>query len=425
MVHLKRVLTVMTLFSVAFAWAGQPTSASASALTVPSAPPTQSIRNLNLTLPIGNIELLDANLQVLPGADNKLERFRGTTRVKLPTTGPLADLKMSDLVRADIGLDTGAALSYLGAPLDKDRRYLFLDFGGGLNLSRDVTDDDGRPQELSLSVPPGQRVALVVDPEAPLLFVLGNFNVSYTGDLAMLGNLLQAQGLNLTPLQGVQLPILSTIAISGTLSPNSDSSFVEVLANTGLDAGMVGAALGVQAAPLMFRGGARLDADGLTVTGVTQSAVAPTLGWDGKALVQFRVPFDGQQAFVDLTGALSVPLAQLQTTGTERVTIDGQAVAEAIQDAASNAAAAAVAAAGSAAGAGSAVISGAVSGAKSAVSSAPATASAVVSAAVQAGGGVVSGAKDVVGQAATGVPATVGAGWQSVMQQVCQATRRC
>jgi len=417
MAHIRNWIVVATLAAAPFVSLAQP----AMATSQPAAYPAQSVRNLTLKLPIGDIELLDANLQVLPGANNKLERFRGTARVKLPAVGLLADLKMPDLVRADIGLDTGAALSDLGAPLEKDRRYLFLDFGGGLNVSRNITDDVGAAQTISLSVPPGQRVVLVIDPETPLLFVLGSVNVSYTGDLAMIGNLLRAPGLNLSILDNVQLPGLSSIVISGTLAPGTGKSSVGVQASTGLDAGVLGAAMGVQAAPLTFRGGARLDASGVTVTGVTQSKVAPDVGWDGRAMVQLRVPFDGQQAFVDLTGALSAPLAQLQTMGEQRITIDGQALANTIESTAESAGGAVSAAAG-----------GGVKAAATTVAQAGNTASNVVTTAVQAGGAAITAVQGAAGQVVGAAPTVVasaasaaGSGWQAIMQQVCKATRRC
>ncbi len=383
-------MAAVTLVAVAGHLVAQPALAASEA-----APPSQTVKSLNLKLPIGDVQLLDANLQVRPGQNDQPEGFRGSARVKLPAVGPLASMQMSDLVRAEIGLDTGAALADLGAPLDEDQRYLFLDFGGGLNVTRKITDEAGVAQNVGLAIPPGQRVVLVIDPEAPLVFILGNINVTYTGDLAVIGNLLAARGLNISLLDSVRIPGLSSVVISGTLAPGTGKSSVGVQARTGLDAGAIGAALGVQAAPLVFQGGARLDAGGLTVTGITQSKVAPEVGWDGKAVVQLRVPFDGQQAFVDLTGALSAPLAQLQSEGSSRVVVDTQVIANVINSAA-------------------------------------AAASAVITTAVQAGSSAVTGVQGAVGQAATAAPAAAasasaaaGAGWQAVMQQVCKATRRC
>lgn len=387
-------IAAATLIAVVSHLVAQPAMAASVA-----APPSQIVKSLNLKLPIGDIELLDANLQVRPGQNNQPEGFRGSARVKLPAVGPLANMRMSDLVRAEIGLDTGAALSHLGAPLDENQRYLFLDFGGGLNVTRKITDEAGVAQDVGLTIPPGQRVVLVIDPETPLVFILGNLNVTYTGDLAVVGNLLAAQGLNISLLDSVRIPGLSSVVISGTLAPGTDKSSVGVQARTGLDIGAIGAALGVQAAPLVFQGGARLDTSGLTVTGVTQSKVAPEVGWDGKAVVQLRVPFDGQQAFVDLTGALSAPLAQLQSEGTSRVVVDTQVIANVINSVTSTA--------GSAA---KAVGEGAAGGVQSAATAVAKTGSAAATA---------------VPAAAASASSAAGAGWQAVMQQVCKATRRC
>lgn len=402
----RRIVAAAVLVAATTGLVAQPTHA----YVAPASQPAQIIPNLSLDLPIGKIQLFDADLKVQPGKDGQPEGFRGTARVKLPAIGPLANLDMPDLVRADVGLDTGASLAALGAPLDPARRYFFLDFGGGLNLSREVTGAAGSAAEIDLSVPAGQRIAVIIDPEQPLIFLQGRINVSYTGDLAVISDVLAARGLDLSVLEGVQIPGVSTIVVSGTLAPGTDKNYIELQAGTGVSAGALGAAVGIQAAPIAVQGGARIDKDGVTVTGVSSSKVIPETGWDGKGKIQLRVPFNGQQAWVDLTGALSVPLAQIRTEGARRIDIDGQAVADAVQQA--------VTSAGDAA---QAVGEGVAGTVKSAAD-----------AAGQAVGTAVAGARDVVTGTVGALPGAVdsatgaiGSGWQSVMQQVCKATGRC
>jgi hypothetical protein len=168
----KKAFTGVILAALMLAMVTQPAFAK---------PPAQTTRNISLALPIGTIDLIDAQLQVKEGADKKPEGFRGTARVKLPAIGPFASLKMPDLVRADVGLDKGSELAAFGAPLDPDRRYFYLSFGGGLDLSRQIKDAAGVTQTLKIAVPAGEHVTLIVNPEQPLMFVQGKMNVSYTG----------------------------------------------------------------------------------------------------------------------------------------------------------------------------------------------------------------------------------------------------
>jgi hypothetical protein len=402
-------------------------------------PPAQTIRNLKLALPIGTIELADAQLQIKAGADKTPESFRGTARVKLPAAGPLVNFKLPDLVRAEVGLDKGAALSAFGAPLDLERRYFFLSFGSGLNLSRQFEDAAGDTQTLSITVPAGERVALIIDPEQPLVFVQGKFNVNYTGDLAVISQLLVQRGITVPGLEDVKLPGTGTIVISGTLAPGTDKSFIELSAGTGIGAGPIGAIIGLQAQPLSLQGGARIDKDGATVTGEVTTKVVPDKVLDGSGKVQVRVPFTGQQPFVDLTGALSVPPAQAQAEGTQRFTVDGQAIADAVRFSA-EAAKTSVKSAGDAIT--MTIASAAATGAEVA-KSAGNFITVTVGAATQAGGNVLAGVQDTLSgtlaaaspviSGATGAvsdtagtaPAAINSAWQSIMQQVCKAAGGC
>lgn len=401
--------------------------------------PAQTIRNLKLALPIGTIELADAQLQINEGADNKPESFRGTARVKLPAVGPLVNLKLPDLVRADVGLDKGAALSNFGAPLDPERRYFYLSFGSGLNLSRQFDDAAGDTQTLSITVPAGERVALIIDPEQPLVFVNGKFNVNYTGDLAVISQLLVQRGITVPGLENVKLPGTGTIVISGTLAPGTDKSFIELSAGTGIGAGPIGAIIGVQAQPLAVQGNARIDKDGATISGEVTSKVAPDKVLDGSGKVQVRVPFDGQQPFVDLTGALSVPPAQAQAEGSQRFTVDGQAIADAVRFSAE----AAKSGAKSAGNAITVTIASAAATGADIAKSAGNIITVTVGAATQAGGNVLAGVQDTLSGTlaaaspvisdATGAisdtvgtaPAAISNAWQGIMDQVCKAAGGC
>ncbi len=429
----RKMLAAVVLVAATLA----PVSPPAHARNSPAAMPAQTTRNISLALPIGTIELIDARLQVSESAGKIPEGFRGTARVKLPAVGPLANLRMSDLLRADVGLDKGSELTAFGAPLDPDRRYLFLSFGGGLNISREFEDRAGDPQTIDLTVPPGEQVVLIIDPEQPLIFVQGKFKVNYTGDLAVISQLLASRGISVPGLENVKLPGAGTIVISGTLAPGTDKSFIELSAGTGF--GKIGAAFGLQAEPLSLQGGARIDKDGVTITGATSSKVVPDKVLDSSGKVQMHVPFNGQQPFVDLTGALSVPLAQAQAEGSERFTLDGQAIADAVRftfdearstvktagDAITVTVGSAIAAGGSAATSAGNVFTVTVGQAAQSGGTVLAGVKDVLSNTVGAASPVISGVQNTVSDTLATAPATLDSGWQDLMQQICKATGRC
>lgn len=428
----RKTMACAALLALSLSLAAQPAFAQP-----PAEAPAQTSNSISLALPIGTLELFDAQLQVKQAADKTPESFRGTARVKLPAAGPLANLNLPDLVRADVGLDKGSALTALGAPLEPERRYFFLSFGNGLNLTRQIQDDAGITQTLALAVPAGERVVLIIDPEQPLLFLQGKFNVSYTGDLAVISQLLSSRGVVVPGLENVKLPGMGTVVISGTLAPGTNKSFIELSASTGIGAGPIGAIIGLQAQPLTVQGGARIDSAGATITGITTSTVGTAASGGGQ--VQMRVPFDGQQPFIDLTGALSVPLAQVQAAGAQRITVDGQAVADAVS-ASAELAKSSVRSAGDVI---TLTLASAAAAGSSATRSAGNAITVTVGAAAQAGGNVLAGVRDtlsstvvaaapaittartVVSDTVGTAPAAISSSWQSVMQQVCKATGRC
>jgi hypothetical protein len=431
--RMHKAIATIAWLALTLGMVGQP----AHARTEPARPPAQTSNSIKLALPIGTLELFDAQLQIQQAADKTPESFRGTARVKLPAVGPLANLNVPDLVRADVGLDKGSALTAFGAPLEPDRRYFFLSFGNGLNLSRQIKDDAGITQTLGISVPAGERVVMIVDPESPLLFLQGKFNVNYTGDLAVISQLLESRGVKVPGLENVKLPGMGTVVVSGTIAPGTNKSFIELSASTGLGAGPIGAIIGLQAQPLLVQGGARIDSAGATVTGITTSTVGTAASGGGQ--VQMRVPFDGQQPFIDLTGALSVPLAQVQTAGTQRVTLDGQAIADAVS-ASAELAKTGVKSAGDAI---TLTLSSVAATGSNAARAAGNAITVTVGAAAQAGGNVLAGVRDtlsgtivaatpaitgaqaVVSDTVGSAPAAISSTWQNVMQQVCKATGGC
>ena len=290
--------------------------------------------DLTLKLPVGNLELLDSNLQVTLDENRAVESFRGTARVPFPTFGLLDALEVADPLRADVGFDYGANLPAIDAPLDPEQRYFFFDFGSGIRLDGAVTGADGSPQAVSISVPRGQRAVLVIDPLQPLVYLQGQLTLNHTGNLAFLDNMLAANGVDVPGLELAGLPGRTSLGLTALITDDPTLSYLEVSSGSAIDAGPMARWMGVDATPLAFNGVARLDHKGLLVTGSTESSVLPKSVWDSRGQVQVFVPFNGNvnDAFVEAGGSLAVPLARVDAEGSSRLALpptEQPAVAEA------------------------------------------------------------------------------------------------
>ena len=279
--------------------------------------------DLTIKLPVGDLELLDSNLQVTLDESRAVESFRGTARVPFPTFGLLETLQVADPLRADVGFDYGANLPAIDAPLDPERRYFFFDFGSGIRLDGAVTGADGSAQAVSITVPRGQRAVLVIDPLQPLVYLQGQITLNHTGNLAFLDNMLAANGVDVPGLELAGLPGRTSLGLTALITDDPTLSYLEVSSGSAIDAGPMARWMGVDATPLAFNGVARLDHKGLLVTGSTQSSVLPKSVWDGRGQVQVFVPFNGNvnDAFVEAGGSLAVPIARVDAEGSSRLAL--------------------------------------------------------------------------------------------------------
>lgn len=285
---------------------------------------TLAIReDLTIQLPVGNLELLDGDLQVTLDETLAVQSFRGTARVPFPTFGLLETLQVADPLRADVGFDYGANLPAIDAPLDPAQRYFFVDFGSGIRLDGAVTGADGSAQVVSISVPRGQRAVLVIDPLQPLVYLQGQITLNHTGNLAFLDNILTVNGVDVPGLELASLPGRTSLGLTALITDDPAISYLEVNSGSAIDTGTMARWMGVDATPLAFSGVARLDHKGLLVTGSTQSSVLPRTVWDGRGQVQVFVPFNGNvnDAFVDADGILAVPLARVHVAGSSQLAL--------------------------------------------------------------------------------------------------------
>lgn len=145
--------------------------------------------SLFLTTPLGMIPIANASVTFAYGADRTLglETVRGDASVPFPGLGFLSGVQVDDLVSASVGLDVGANLKSLGAPLNDDRSYLFFRYHQGFSAS---------VGPVSFAAPGGEDGTLVVDPSDPFVFMTGNlFGMDAIGPIQNAGIGLSLQGL--------------------------------------------------------------------------------------------------------------------------------------------------------------------------------------------------------------------------------------
>jgi hypothetical protein len=288
--------------------------------------------DLVLTLPVGEITLPQAQLDIELGDDNRIQRLHGVVETPFPTLGVLSDVRMIQPALAEVGLDTGANLSHLSAPLDPERQYLFFNITSGMDVAGKVASTG---DSLSLSAPAGQALTLVIDTEEPLVYLAGNVTVNTSGELLLAGPLQElAQQTDLMP-DSLPLRQRTHVAISGLAGKDADA-YLNLSGSWAVDAGALGRWLGVEATPLAVEGLLTLSAEGLLLDGVVRSSIEPDTVLDSSARLAAFIPFkDGaQDAFVETQAAVAIPLAKVDLDGSARLDlpqVDTSAVAPTLQ----------------------------------------------------------------------------------------------
>jgi hypothetical protein len=288
--------------------------------------------DLVLTLPVGEITLPQARLDIELGDDNRIQRLHGVVETPFPTLGVLSDVRMVQPALAEVGLDTGANLSHLSAPLDPERQYLFFNITSGMDVASKVA---GTGDTLSLSAPAGQALTLVIDTKEPLVYLAGNVTVNTSGELLLAGPLQElAQQTDLMP-DSLPLRQRTHVAMSGLAGKDADA-YLNLSGSWAVDAGALGRWLGVEATPLAVEGLLTLSAEGMLLDGVVRSSIEPDTVLDSSARLAAFIPFkDGaQDAFVETQAAVAIPLAKVDLDGSARLdlpTVDTSAVAPTLQ----------------------------------------------------------------------------------------------
>jgi hypothetical protein len=278
--------------------------------------------DLVVTLPVGEITLPKAQLDVEMGEGNRIARLHGTVETAFPTLGVLSDVRMVQPAIAEVGLDTGQNLSHLHAPLDPDRSYLFFNISSGFDMAARVADTG---ESLGLSTPAGQLLTLVIDTVDPLVYLAGDVTVNHSGEMLLPGLLLDLA--RQSALMPDALPVRQRVqvAVSGLAGKNVHE-YLKLGGAWAIDAGALDKWLGVEATPLAVEGVLTLSAEGMLLDGVARSAIEPDTLFDGSVHLTAFVPFRRNlaDAFVEVRADVAIPLAKVATGAGARLDLSQQ-----------------------------------------------------------------------------------------------------
>ena len=278
--------------------------------------------DLMLSLPMGDIQLKDVSLTVQLDDENQVQRLRGTTTLPLPALDFLGDGQSSTPIVADIGLDLGKNLD-VDADLDPDRSYLFLDVGSGFELGAGAEAEDGRDQQFRLVVPDGKQATLIIDTQEPFVYLDGDFDIHYNGELFFLRQILDPTTLPL-PLDVLPIGQHAGFHISAAAGKQLDQAHLEIGGAYAVDEGIVGKWIDLDATPISVEGLVTLSSDGMLLSGLTRSSIQPDLIFDGELQTEAFIPFDNvlDNVYVQLDGRASIPLAHIDMRKTARLDTD-------------------------------------------------------------------------------------------------------
>ena len=267
--------------------------------------------DLVVTLPVGEISLPRAQLDVEMGDGNRIARLHGTVETPFPTLGVLSDVRMVQPAVAEVGLDTGRNLSHLHAPLDPDRPYLFFNISSGFDMAARVADTG---ESLGLSAPAGQLLTLVIDTVDPLVYLAGDVTVNHSGEMLLPEPLMDLARQSALIPDALPVRQRTQVTVSGLAGKNVEE-FLKLGGAWAIDAGALDKWLGFEATPLAVAGVLTLSAEGMLLDGVARSAIEPDTLFDGSVHLTAFVPFhrDLAEAFVEARADVAIPLAKVAT----------------------------------------------------------------------------------------------------------------
>ncbi|MCP4164585.1 MAG: hypothetical protein GY759_01680 [Chloroflexi bacterium] len=278
--------------------------------------------SVSVSLPVGDIDMVDTDLSLGLNDDNNVEALRGTARVPFSDLELFDDIAIDGPTLIDVGIDRGENLTDLNIPLNPDHTYMFFELDAGFAM-----DAQQNEQHFKLSVPPGQHATLVLDTQEPQLYVSGGVNLSHNGELTFLSPILSAGAL---PLGLDVLPIgqHATLQVSGSVGKQMDETFLQMSGGVAVDEGKLGEWIGIEATPLAVEGLVSVNPDGLLMTGVTSTSLQPNLLFSGDVQAQAFIPFhdvlDNGYAQIDVNA--TIPLAKIDANTSARLDKEDVAV---------------------------------------------------------------------------------------------------
>ena len=267
-------------------------------------------KDVTLSLPWGDLELTNAQLQVGLDADGSVERLRGTADMPFPTFGVLDDTRVVTPARADVGLDLGKNLSGLNLGLDPDRQYLFFNADTAFGVAARTP---GKGSELSFSLEPGQHLMLVIDTVEPTVYLDGQVTLSLDDQIALLGGILEDTAIGPYVPDSLPLRERTQFGVSGKFSKNLAESHLTLTGAYVMDGGLLPARLGIEAKPVQVKGTLTISRDGVLADGAVVSSIEPERVLDGGANFRAFIPFRAEagEAFASVKGKVAVPAAKL------------------------------------------------------------------------------------------------------------------
>jgi len=283
--------------------------------------------SITLTLPMGTVHLQNGDFSLHLDQDGKLDRLHGKSDSVTPQLNLGPNIKLGGPFAMEIGYDLGSTLDGLGTVLDPARRYLFFHLGGGLTLEAAAPSGSQDGEPLRFSVPEGDRISLVIDPQASLVYVDGQITLNQLTDLGLALGLLGMASGSLPLLSGVVLPTRTTIGIGALLSPDMSKNFLQLSGGLGINGGPLGKLLRIEGETLGFDGLLRVDSSGLLLGGVAKSSINPDRVLDTRGELSLFIPFSGDELpYVQVGGELRVPIAGIEAEIAQQ--IGGGAVSE-------------------------------------------------------------------------------------------------
>ena len=302
---LKRMASILLVAAVWIAAIVSPASAASEKKF-----PISISEDITLSLPWGDLKLTNVQLQVALSADGTVERLRGTVDMPFPTFGVLDDTHVVAPARADVGLELGKNLDSLHLGLDPERQYLFLNVDTAFGMAARIP---GQASELSFSLEPGQRLALVIDTVEPVAYLDGQITLSLDDQVALLGGILEDTAIGPYVPDALPLRERMQFAVSGKFSKDLAESHIRLTGAYVMDGGLLPARLGIEAKPIQVQGSLTISRDGVLADGALVSSIEPERVLDGGVDFQTFIPFRAAagEAFASIKGKVTVPVANL------------------------------------------------------------------------------------------------------------------